>query len=288
MKILRTKPILVTGSHRSGTTWVGKMLSLAPRVIYIDEIFNPEDGLLQHKKVFDCWFKYLTNNEEGQKYKTIVTNALRFYSKRGAKNRIEYLFCRPLLKDPIAVFSSEWLSKTCDMDIIVLIRHPAAFVSSLKRLNWRFDFDNFLSQPGLMSRYLRLHENMIKQPHSDIIEEASVLWLCIYSVVDEFIKRNPHWAVKRLEDISMQPVEEFRDIYKRLGLIWTKKVKSTIESFSNESNPAESPENRVHHLKRNSRANVKLWKQRLSDQEVNRIMDIVEPLASKYYRPSDW
>ena len=30
-------PILVTGSHRSGSTWVGKMLSVAPHVAYIHE-----------------------------------------------------------------------------------------------------------------------------------------------------------------------------------------------------------------------------------------------------------
>ena len=35
------RPILVTGAHRSGTTWVGKMLALAPGVAYVHEPFNP-------------------------------------------------------------------------------------------------------------------------------------------------------------------------------------------------------------------------------------------------------
>ena len=35
------KPILVTGAHRSGTTWVGKMLALAPGVAYLHEPFSP-------------------------------------------------------------------------------------------------------------------------------------------------------------------------------------------------------------------------------------------------------
>jgi len=34
------KPILVTGSHRSGTTWAGKMISACPNVGYIHEPFN--------------------------------------------------------------------------------------------------------------------------------------------------------------------------------------------------------------------------------------------------------
>ena len=35
------RPILVTGAHRSGTTWVGKMLALAPGVGYVHEPFSP-------------------------------------------------------------------------------------------------------------------------------------------------------------------------------------------------------------------------------------------------------
>ncbi len=30
-------PILVTGTHRSGTTWVGKMLAAGPSTAYISE-----------------------------------------------------------------------------------------------------------------------------------------------------------------------------------------------------------------------------------------------------------
>jgi hypothetical protein len=37
MKMVRPSPVLVTGIHRSGTTWVGKMLAAAPGVVYINE-----------------------------------------------------------------------------------------------------------------------------------------------------------------------------------------------------------------------------------------------------------
>jgi hypothetical protein len=33
-------PILVTGAHRTGTTWVGKMLAASPQVAYISEPLN--------------------------------------------------------------------------------------------------------------------------------------------------------------------------------------------------------------------------------------------------------
>ncbi len=40
---------------------------------------------------------------------------------------------RPLIKDPIGLFSYKWLVSKFDMDVLVLIKHPAAFVSSLKK-----------------------------------------------------------------------------------------------------------------------------------------------------------
>jgi hypothetical protein len=35
------KPILVTGSHRSGTTWAGQMVAAAPHTAYIHKPLNP-------------------------------------------------------------------------------------------------------------------------------------------------------------------------------------------------------------------------------------------------------
>ena len=36
---------------------------------------------------------------------------------------------RMVMKDPIALFSAEWLSTRFDMPVVVIIRHPAAFVA---------------------------------------------------------------------------------------------------------------------------------------------------------------
>src|SRR6476620_4378035 len=34
------RPIVVTGTHRSGTTWVGEMIATSPQVAYVHEPFN--------------------------------------------------------------------------------------------------------------------------------------------------------------------------------------------------------------------------------------------------------
>lgn len=48
------KNILVTGSHRSGTTWIGQMLSQDKNTMYVYEPFNI--GNYTHfPNDFSCW-----------------------------------------------------------------------------------------------------------------------------------------------------------------------------------------------------------------------------------------
>lgn len=52
---IHQNPILVTGSHRSGTAFVGKMLALSPRIGYIDEPFHRVSGI----EGINRWFLYI-------------------------------------------------------------------------------------------------------------------------------------------------------------------------------------------------------------------------------------
>ena len=61
-----------------------------------------------------------------------------------------------LLKDPIALFSTPWLVDRFNVHAVVMIRHPAAYVSSVSRLGWRFDFGYLLGQDLLMRDLLDL------------------------------------------------------------------------------------------------------------------------------------
>jgi len=189
MKI-NTKPILVTGSHRSGSTWVGQMLSLPYNIKYVSEPFNPSYGL----RKFKSWFVYINSNNENN-YRSEINKLLKFRGNyrfnlpalRYWSNLVWPFNKRVVVKDPIACFSSQWLSDNFDMEVIVLFRHPVAFYTSLKRLDWHFDFDNFLNQSDLMADHLGLFSDLIKKDNKSYAEEAAILWLCIYHVLDKYI-----------------------------------------------------------------------------------------------------
>src|SRR4051812_34732068 len=162
------RPILVTGAHRSGTTWVGKMLALAPGIGYIHEPFNPLTPPGISAAPFDRFFTTVTDANAAA-YDPALARTLAFRydlarqvralrSPREAAHaardfaafaRARATHARPLVKDPIALFSAEWLAERFEMDVLVTIRHPAGFASSLKRLGWRHDFRGFLGDERL-------------------------------------------------------------------------------------------------------------------------------------------
>ena len=304
-----SKPILVSGSHRSGTTWVGKMIASSPSVQYIHEPFNPLHRPGICAATFPQWFMYVSEENEKPFYEPLAsTLALRF--KPGAELRAIksardvgrmgknwYHFttarlhhARPLLKDPIAIFSCEWLARRFDMNVIVMIRHPAAFTSSLRRLHWAHDFNGFLQQPLLLRDYLEPFageiEQFARQPQ-DILDQGILLWRMMHYVISQYQQAHSDWIFLRHEDISADPLQHFKYLFKRLDIEFTDKVQTTIEDYTNASNPSEAQKG---HLltKRDSKANIKSWKKKLTQEEIAHIRNKVEDISSAFYSDADW
>ncbi|MEK7653528.1 MAG: hypothetical protein AAB358_03545 [Patescibacteria group bacterium] len=285
------KPILVIGSHRSGSTWIGKMISSAKGVVYLSEPFNPKTGL----KIFTDWFTYISEKNQ-DKYLSEIKKLLKF--RGGYRLNLPALKYwatgfmlgekRPLLKDPIASLSADWLAKNFNLEVLVIIRHPVAFYASLKRVNWRFDFENFLKQKDLMADYLFAFADEMKKPDKSFAEEAGLLWLYLNYVLDKFIQKNPDWVVKRHEDISLNPLVEFKDIYQKFSLEFTPEIEQVIKIYSSDKNPIDVSSDKSLVLERDSRSLIKNWKKHISEEEISTIKKITSPVADKYYQESDW
>ncbi|MCX6639238.1 MAG: sulfotransferase [bacterium] len=312
-------PILVTGSHRSGTTWVGKMIALSPKVGYISEPFNPTTlpGIRSDK--FANWFTYVCE-ENADGFYDHLRNVINFrfdilsamqtlgYDKgmppAYQKEEFEILenYARfagyylnqsiPLLKDPIAIFSSEWLARTFDAQVLVVIRHPCAFANSLKRLNWTLSFSSLLAQPLLLRDHLTPFAEELtrfQEKPGDIIDTAALLWKCIYATVRKFQQQQPRWLFLRHEDLSLQPLEYFERIYQWLGLDFTPPIARQIIQHSSAENPAESGVGaEAHQVMLSSAETTKNWKKRLSPDEIDRIRRGVTGVVEEFYGDEDW
>ena len=302
------RPILVTGAHRSGTTWVGKMLAAEDGVAYISEPLN----VLHRRGVFRApvkhWYTYITAENEAE-YLPAFHELLDYdyhllTEMRSLRSRKDFLRMlrdyhtffigsihgeRPLLKDPFAVFSMPWFAERLNCQVVVTVRHPAAFANSLKRLNWSFDFRDLLDQPLLMRDHLEQDRaDMESMPADDIIGQASLLWRMIYRVVHQSCERNPAFKAVRHEDLSLDPVGGYRALYQSLGLDFTPRAEKDILNSSSSENPTELSKNKTHSVKLDSRANMYNWKKRLTVEEIKRIRTLTEDVAGLFYSDVKW
>jgi hypothetical protein len=179
---------------------------------------------------------------------------------------------RPLVKDPIAVFSTEWLASNFDMQVVVMIRHPAAFASSIKQLEWSHPFSHFLDQSLLMRDHLHPFETELREyatrEHS-YIDQAALLWRLIYHVVLKYRKRHPDWIFVRHEDLSEYPMAGFKELFDRMGLQYSSYAQSMVREHSSSENPSEPEDPFV--IRRDSHANLWNWRRRLTVSQIERI-----------------
>jgi hypothetical protein len=306
----QTGPILVTGINRAGTTWVGRTLARSPRVGLIYEPLNPWHRPGIFRAQVPWWFMYVRDDPpEGfvdDMRRTLsfrYSHAAELRSLRSARDagrmaRDAALFAtwrargfRPLVKDPIAVLSAPWLAREFGMRVVVMIRHPAAYVVSMRRLQWTHDFSHFLDQPRLVDALvpeLRTEIDAFARNPPHVIDQAALLWKVIHTVIDEYRSSHPEWLFVRHEDISADPETGFRTLFQHLGLTWTPRVGRFVAETTAAHNPAEAEQGTVHQLRRDSAASVRTWHHRLRADEIARIRARTEPIASAFYSESDW
>lgn len=307
MESRRERPILVTGGHRSGTGWVGQVLATSSQPIgYLWEPFSlrHRPGTLAVR--WQHWFPYLTE-ENGAQYREPIqqtlawryaalaeARSLRTAKDAGRMARDWWRFRRyrrqravPLFKDPIAVFSVEWLVRHFDMRVVMIVRHPAAFVGSLKRLGWTHPFDHFTEQPLLM-RDLEPYADQLRdfaRAERDIVDQGILLWNVIHHFIAGYVQRHPEWLLVRQEDLAYSPHAGFRNLFEGLGLPSGPTTDALVEATTSSSNSAQAKPGTIY---LDSAKHASAWKRALDSDDILRIRRGTEPLCSRFYEDSEW
>jgi hypothetical protein len=286
------------------------MLSLSRSVAYIHEPFSPLRSPGWMGLRVPHWYLYVCAENEDRylpalrrllslryplardlrlapRPRVLGQMALEWPRSLGARARR----ARPLLKDPIALFSAEWLADRFEARPVVMIRHPAAFAGSLKRLNWRFDFMNWAGQPLLLRDHLGPYRERILDQASrpgDIIDQAILLWNGIHHVIERYRELHPVWEFVRFEDLAASPLEGFETLSRYLGTPWDERSRARVARFSSTRNVKEVPAWQHRRVKRDSRAARTSWVRRLTEEERDRVRAGTADVAGRFYDETDW
>jgi hypothetical protein len=290
------------------------MIAEAPTVFYIHEPFSvtdaPGPGICNAQ--FTQWFTYITRQNEARFYRPIKHMlALRYNwwaalqksrswseikqvkSEYGRFLNHRLMGATALIKDPIAFFSAEWLAERFNMNVVITIRHPAAFVSSIKKLQWSHPFSHFLAQPQLLDDHLSAFISEIKvyaAREQAILDQAILLWRMIHYTIIAYQQKHPDWIFVRHEDLSRDPLSQFRVLFNQLDIEFSDSAAKAVQAYSGSGNSRE-PEAVVGSeatLRRDSQSNIWNWKHRLTPAETERVRKKVEDVSAYFYSNEDW
>ena len=194
-----------------------------------------------------------------------------------------------MVKDPIAVFSAETLAHLFEMDVVVLIRHPAAIVSSYKALKWTHPFSHFMNQPELMENHLAPFrheiEDFVKNEH-DVVDQVALLWKLTHYMIIKFQKTRRNWVFVRHEDLALDPIEGYQNLFNRLGLPFSEHTRGVIQAHSSQAQLSDTT--RPYTIKQNSSQVNSKWKKYLTPDDVKRIRKRVEDVSSYFFSHDEW
>jgi hypothetical protein len=289
--------ILLVGTARSGTSWLGYAMGRAPGARFYYEPDNVDADPTEANSAGRRGFGPYPLIEPGEDDNTFtplwdMVFSGRFPFSAGGKQRLRpaaraVLQMPRAIRDPIvrraatlstrlpsrpgwtivksiyATFSLDWLTQRYQPQVVAIQRHPFNVVSSWRQL--KIPLFDLAGRPAMRERFL--HPLGIQPPAADASELTQIAWHVglLTHVLGDAVDRHPDWHLATHEDLCADPSRRIHDIFDRVGLTWT----SGVERFLTENDqPGEG-------LKpvRVTAEQPDRWRQRLSPAEVAEIQD---------------
>lgn len=253
------KGIFVSGSARSGTTIIGKLISTLSNVEYFYEPLMPEpimlnNGIKNSKKLLEIYLveNLLRESIAGRNFNFNQNDDSCIYNSKSKKEIDEVLsksHIRKELEEKYlkAVFSMKlpdliWFLRDLrflypNTNYVLMHRNPNDVINSLKRKGW-FSSKN-LQKINLTPKYPKKIINNIKIPYW-VKQEDEIFWLntdeinrCAYyykRVSEEVLENSGSSIIINYEEFIEKPNEVFRDVVNLLRLEFGEKTEETLSS----------------------------------------------------------
>lgn len=282
---------VVTGMHRSGTTWFGALIDSMNLYAVIHEPFNRNHGLLDTPRWYldaerdtdrmffedsvnalcDGTARFRRPYLPHAKMKSIVkmilgTGAERIY-RAAISSKLESL----VLKDPFLLKFVPALS-TFGIKSIIVVRHPAAIYISLKRMGWKIDIDDLAEEMGIKTN--------ADESHGDAVRLANY-WSLIYepALRHSLSSVNPDTLFVSHEfffgdvEAGCHRIAHFLGLNKAPDSMLDYARRTTTASTVNPS------DRKVHQLERNSQVLATSWRNNISAD----LIDIFDEACGNTY-----
>lgn len=261
------KAIILAGTGRSGTTWLGEILMNLLNYRLMFEPFNPTKVNL-FKDMPNKF--YIPPNEDNEEYfgkfEQILTGSVgnRWINQ---DNRVFKPKGR-IIKTIRANLFLKWLRNNFpSVPIVFILRHPCAVVLSRYRKGWAGkDLEIIMKQDKLIEDFLNPYIDVINGANTTL-QKIACIW-CIENYVPLNSMKNTDWILINYEDLVLNPEVEINKIlkYSKIDLVVDKdSIKSTSSlTVKKDSAIIEKQDP------------LKTWKTSLTQSEIKEILGVVE------------
>ncbi|MCB0193222.1 MAG: sulfotransferase [Anaerolineae bacterium] len=264
--------IILAGSGRSGTTWLGNIIAANPNMRILFEPFDyrrvPEAKVLpllayaRPTAPYPEWFNFVYKALAGQ-----IGNE--WINQQGTR---KWAWKR-LVKAIRVNMMLGWIDKNFKPKIVFTTRHPCAVILSRLKLDWDPHIDIFLEQKQLTHDYLSPYMDIILGAQTEV-EKQAVGW-CIENLVPLRQLPQHNWTFCTYEDLYRNPQKEADRILSDLNVQKTWFTKRAINKVSMVTRPDSAVFSQQDPLS--------AWKHQLSKQDIDTILTIVQSFQLTLY-----
>jgi hypothetical protein len=216
--------ILVTGSGRSGTTWIADVLCHSIRGLQLifeplHPAFNAQVRALvgsnvDEKRLRSLYLRAGEDNPEWESlWRQILTGRMRNYLTE--LERTAFFPRRYLVKAIRANLMLGFVYDHLRPRVLYAMRHPCAVVQSRMQVGWQVRVEDILCQQALVDDYLHPWVDDITR-ECDPVGIHAVWWAVENMVALRELTERPHHIVT-YEALSLSPRQEFQEILHSLG-----------------------------------------------------------------------
>jgi hypothetical protein len=302
---------VICGLARSGTTYVGKILSRARGVHLIHEPLNKDFGV----KGVPRWYSYADdadrkNSDDTKKlicdiihfkaawshssppeYPLLTRLSKRSYGGRSGlvwsglrvKKFLGFPFDTVCIKDPFATFAADHLIKSYEAKVICMIRHPCALYLSQKMRGQAAHIEDLFAQPELVDSYAKdIPSRTWKSAMRLAPAGVALLWKIMARTLSSQAKELENLSIVRHEDLCVDPVKAIEGICAHLGISYGPRIDKYINETSR-GNRVFAKGGKLHSFKRNSLALMDAWRGEITPQEEEMIQEVVGDDVHLFY-----
>jgi len=218
--------IILAGSGRSGTTWLGNLISAIAKAQQIFEPLAPSRNPIvrdltrwELPPIDVSYIRafYLAEDDTSDSWKShwadILTGRYRTYWT-DADRQFYFPGCY-LVKEIWANLMLGFVYRNFQSKIVYLVRHPCAVIASRLVVPWQASVKDILNQEDLVETYLRPWVGLIEKER-DLVGAHAVWWAVENMVASRQLASYPHQFIFYEETVT-RPIEIGNQLSKWLG-----------------------------------------------------------------------